>query len=101
MEAENEELYERIQLKETLLQKVTRRKLHLFRHICRIDRNRKIKDVLLGMIEETNKKGGPHREWLDDVKQWCQETLSTDSITAQVRDEWNNVVKKASSNYER
>ena len=70
----NEELYDRIHLKETLLQKVIRRRLRLFGHICRIDKNRKIKDIMLGMADGTNKKGRPHREWLDDIRQWCQET---------------------------
>ena len=69
----NEELHERIQLKETLLQKVIRKTLHLFGHICRMDRNWKIRDVMLGMIEGRNKKGRPHRERLDYIKQRCQE----------------------------
>ena len=46
----NEELYDKIQLKETLVQRVIRRKLHLFGNFCRMDRNRKIKDVMLGII---------------------------------------------------
>ena len=41
METRNEEMYDRIHLKETLLQKVIRRKLQLFGHICRMDKNRK------------------------------------------------------------
>ena len=52
----NEELYDRIYLEETLLQKVIRRKLQLFGHICRMDRNRKIKDIMFGMVEGANKK---------------------------------------------
>ena len=70
----NEKMYDRIHLKETLLQKVIRRKLRLFRHICRVDKDRKIRDIMLGRVEGTNKKGRPHRECLDDVKQWGQET---------------------------
>ena len=35
----NEELYRKIQLAETLLQKVIQRKLRLFGHICRMNDN--------------------------------------------------------------
>ena len=97
-----EELYERIYLKETLLQKVIRRKLQLFGHICRMDKNRKIKDIMFGMVEGTNKKGRPHKEWLDDIRQWCQETSIYQLYrTASVRDKWNTVVEKALSTYGR
>lgn len=63
----NEELYEKIKLNKTLLQKVIRRKLHLFGHNFRMDKNQKIKDFMLGMIEGMNKKGRQHQEWLDDI----------------------------------
>ena len=72
----NEELYDRSHRKETLLQKVIRRKLQFFRHICRMNKNRKIKEILFGMVEGANKKGRPHREWLDDIRQWCQEHVA-------------------------
>ena len=44
----NEELYRKIQLTETLLQKVIQRKLHLFGHICRMNDSRKIKTLVFG-----------------------------------------------------
>ena len=98
----NEELYDRIHLKETLLQKVIRRKLQLFGYICRMDKNRKIKDILFGMVEGTNKKGRPHREWLDDIRQWCQETSIYKLYrAASARDKWNTVAEKALSTYGR
>ena len=53
----NEKLYNRIRLKETVLQNVIRRKLPLFRHICRIDKNRKIKDIMFRIVDGKNKKG--------------------------------------------
>ena len=68
----NEELYGKIHLKETLLPKVIRRKLRMLGHICRMDSNIKIKDIMFGMVDGTNKKGRPHRDWLDDIRQWCQ-----------------------------
>ena len=53
----NEELYGRIHLRETLLQKVIRRKFRLFGHVCRMDKDRKIRDIMFWIVEGTNKKG--------------------------------------------
>jgi len=33
-----------------------------------MENNRKIKDVMMGMIEGKGSQGRPCREWLDDVK---------------------------------
>ena len=67
-----------------------------------MDKDRKIRDIMFGIVEGTNKKGRPHREWLDDVKQWCQETsIYRLYRTAQARDKWITVVEKASSTYGR
>lgn len=41
--ATNEDLYKRVQLRETLLQKVIQRELQLFHHICRMDDRRMTK----------------------------------------------------------
>ena len=71
----NEELYRKIQLTETLLQKVIQRKLRLFGHICRMNDSRKIKILVFGMMDGSNKRGRPHREWSDDIEQWCGTTL--------------------------
>ena len=62
----NEEVYKKIQPKETLMQKVIQRKLRLFGHICRMKDDRKIKTIMLGIMDGSNKKGRPHREWCDD-----------------------------------
>ena len=67
-----------------------------------MDNNRKIKDIMFGMVDWTNKKGRPQREWLDDIRQLCQETsIYKVYRTASVRDKWNTVVDKASSTYGR
>jgi len=71
----NEELYRKIQLAKTLLQKVIQRKLRLFGHICRMDDSRKIKTLVFGMMDGSNKRGRPHRKWSDDIEQWCGATL--------------------------
>jgi len=56
----NEELYRKIQLTKTLLQKVIQRKLRLFGHICRINDSKKIKTLVFGMMDVSNKKGRPY-----------------------------------------
>src|SRR6218665_798871 len=63
----NTDLYGRIQLKENILQKLIGRKLGLFGHICRMHNNRKIKELMFGRIEDTNKREKPHREWQDEI----------------------------------
>src|SRR6218665_1176693 len=47
-----------------------RQKLGPFGHICRMHNNRKIKELMFGRMEGTNKRGRPHREWLDDIIKW-------------------------------
>jgi len=71
----NEELYRKIQLTKTLLQKVIQRKLGLFGHIWKMNDSRKIKTLVFGMMDGLNRRGRPHREWSDDIKQWCGATL--------------------------
>jgi len=92
----NEKLYRKIQLAETLLQKVIQRKLRLFGHICRINDSRKIKTLVFGMMDGSNKKGRFHREWSDDIEQWCGATLQELSHAALDRQRWTAIVTMAS-----
>ena len=50
----------------------TLRKLSLFGHICRMENERKMKSVILGSMDGKGKRGRPKREWLDDIREWCQ-----------------------------
>src|SRR6218665_1803084 len=75
----NAELYRRIDLTENLMQKIITRKLELFGHICRMENGRKIKSVVFGRLEGTNKRGWPHLMnlevlglyWMDNITGWC------------------------------
>ena len=67
----NAELYRRIDLTENLMQKIITRKLELLGHICRMENDRKIKLVVFGRLEGTNKRGRPHKEWMDNIREWC------------------------------
>src|SRR5206468_12650805 len=76
-----------------------RRKLKLFGHIMRMDDSRKIKGIMLGIMEGTNKRGRPCREWLDDVVDGCHEDIFLLSRMAQDRKKWNRMVKLALDTY--
>jgi len=92
----NEELYRKIQLAETLLQKVIQRKLRLFGHIYRMDDSRKIKTLVFRMMDGSNERGRPQREWSDDVEQWRGATLQELSHAALDRQRWAAIVTMAS-----
>jgi len=52
-----------------------RRKLSLFGHIARMSNSKKLRSVLMEMIEENQRRGRPYRKWLDDIGDWCQEKI--------------------------
>ena len=72
------------------------RKLRLFGHICRMDDSRKIKTPVFEMTDGSNKRGRPHREWSDDIEQWCGATLHELSHAALDRQRWAAIVTMAS-----
>ena len=45
------------------------------RNICRMEDSRLVKEVVFGEIKGKTKRGRPKREWLDDVKEWCNEEI--------------------------
>jgi len=50
--------------------------------------SRKIKTLVFGMMDGSNKRGRPHREWSDDIEQWCGATLQELSQAALDRQRW-------------
>jgi len=74
---------------------ILERKLNLFGHICRIEDTRQVKNVVFGIMEGTSRRGRPNREWMDDIKEWCQEDIYTLSRMAQDRDLWRLTVNFA------
>jgi|SRR6218665_467163 len=73
----------------------------LFGHICRMHDNRKIKELMLGRMEGTKRRGRPHREWLDDTTKWSRVSLQQLSQAAMDRRSWKSLVKVASHTYGR
>jgi len=77
------------------MQAVMRRKLGLFGHVCILKNNRKIKDVMMGMVEGTGRRGRSSREWLDDTRDGCQTNVHSLSLKAQDRKTWKNTIRNA------
>ena len=97
----NAELYKRIRQKENIMQKLIGRKLRLFGHICRMKDDRKIKTLMFGRMEGTNRRGRPHREWLDDITRWGRASLQELSHAAMDRGRWRSLMKMAVDTYGR
>ena len=63
--------------------------------------DRKLKILLFRKMDGKNKKstcmrGRPHREWTDDIVEWCGENLQELSHLALDRSNWRRMVKQAS-----
>ena len=82
-----------------MVQVVIKRKLELFGHICRMKDNRKLRTVMMGMMEGGNKRGRPCREWLDDIQEWCQGNIQQLGRMALDRGGWRVIVENAVDTY--
>ena len=51
---------------------------------------------VFGMVDGSNKRGRPHREWSDDIEQWRGATLQELSHAALDRQRWAAIVRMAS-----
>ena len=61
--------------KRNIIQRIKERKLNLFGHICKMKDSRLVKEVVFGEMDGKTERGRPKREWLDDVKKWCNEDI--------------------------
>jgi len=57
--------------------------------------SRLVKEVVFGEMKGKTKRGRPKREWLDDVKEWCNKEIYILKRKTQDRDAWKIVVKGA------
>src|SRR6218665_2915282 len=85
----NEEIRKRMGSKRNIILRIKERKLNLFGHICRMEDSRLVKELVFGEMKG-KKRGRPKREWLDDVKEWCNEEIYILKRKAQDRDAWKN-----------
>ena len=70
-------------------------------HMQNAYNNRKIKELMFGRMEGTNKRGRPHRELLDDIIKWGGMSLQKFSQMASDRGSWRKLMKLASDTYGR
>ena len=91
----NVEVRSRVGNTRNIVQLILERKLSLFGHICRMEDNRLVKRVVFGIMDGTNVRGRPNREWLDDIEEWCQTDIHTLSWWAQDRELWKRIVRNA------
>ncbi len=68
----NVEVRRRVGNTRNIVQHIMERKLSLFGHICRMEDKRLVKGVVFGIMGGWTRRGRPSREWLDDIKEWCQ-----------------------------
>ena len=59
-----------------------------------MENNRKIKDVMTGMMEGTGRRGRPCREWMDDITDWCQTDVQQIESTGTRQRQVENDYKK-------
>jgi hypothetical protein len=59
----------------------------------RVSNERLVKQVVFGMVDGTGIRGRQSREWLKDVKDWCQMDMHKASNLAQSRSEWRKFVE--------
>jgi len=63
----NESIRRQLSRQHTIVDRVRRRKLELFGHICRMPDNRTLKRVLFGAVEGRNYQGQPRKRWVDST----------------------------------
>ena len=54
-----------------------------------------VKDTDVAIVDGTNKRGRPCREWMDDTVSWCKTGLQELNSLAQDRRRWKLIAKQA------
>ena len=57
---------------------------------------RKIKSEVFGRLEGTNKRGRPHKEWMDNITEWCGASIQELSHAALEKQKWRRITRTAS-----
>src|SRR6218665_465218 len=58
--------------------------------------DRKIKSVVFGRFEGTNKRGRPHKEWMDYITEWCGASIQELYHAALEKQKWRRIMRTAS-----
>ena len=76
-----------------IMQRMIERKMNLFGHICRMQDERLIKQVVFGIMDGKNKRGRPKRRWTHDLADWCNKDICNLYALAMDRKKWTHLVK--------
>src|SRR6218665_802104 len=95
----NKEVQTRLNIKTDLMQKIMKRKLGLLGHICRMEDSRKVKSVMLGIMDGKGRRGRPNMEWIDNIKEWCNKDLHRLTTSALDRQFFKHMIKFALDTY--
>src|SRR6218665_2517572 len=60
---------------------------------------KKIKSVVFGRLEGTNKRGRPHKEWMDNILDWCGASIQELYHAALEKQKWRRITRTASGTY--
>jgi len=55
---------------------------------------------MIGMMEGNGRRGRPWREWMDDIRDWCQTDVHRLSLMTHDRETWKMIIKNALNTYE-
>ena len=90
----NDDIRKKISKEETIIDIIKRKKLRLFGHICRMDDSRLIKHTVFARMNGKPRRGRPHREWLDDITEWCKSSGQALFHVAQDRQRWKKLIRE-------
>jgi len=91
----NEEICNRLELRQNILSRIQQRRLRYFGHINRMTNNRYPKTALNGHVHGQRGRGRPKKRWLDMIQSDCEEMgLEIQDITrlAQDRNRWRRTI---------
>ena len=66
-----------------------------------MENDRKIKSVVFGRLEGTDKRGRPHIEWMDNITDWCGASIQELHVyhAALEKQKWRRITRTASGTY--
>ena len=82
----NEEVLQRAKAKRSLIDNIKRRKIEYFGHLVRADNIQK--ELLVGEIEGTRRRGKQRRKWSTDICEWMESSMEECMRHARNRRQW-------------
>jgi len=96
----NVEIRQQLGLKETVIDRVRKRRLTWFGHVTRMDGNRLPLKALHCYIQGNRSRGQQRKKWTDNVREdlaLCNKDLTTATVLARDRSRWRRLVETSSS----